>query len=344
MRGVPCPNTFTYEKKKEMKKITAVSKTNVQVLNNFIKYFREQLNKLHLPGPKHWRISKIQGPNVWIYKYIGPEVKNIQWDVPHFGIQSLYPEIIDKSIKVEFSNNPKYEEVITAYVNILFHGNLYGDLFDPSISTEQENDLAKALGELLLKEKRVTADKINGLIAKYGNRPHLSIILENARLALSNWVREDNYTKAVKAGAILERSLSALPEDVKQSPSNTLYRALLVQPKMWTKIKQGKPLILKNRKYSSWTYDLKAAKEFANRKDTMIATAVILRRTFKDENILLNVIPAVKFLHIKSNYYIAKEKEIIVKNVQKDFTFKPSEIYLHEGLGGWKYFSSAEKE
>lgn len=96
------------------------------------------------------------------------------------------------------------------------------------------------------------------------------------------------------------------------------------------RLKKGKPLILRNRRYSSWTYDLNAAKDFGNYKfsDYWVSSGyvlIILRRHFQDNEILLNIVKAIP----TPTSEMRREKEIIVKNVNENFTFKPKEIILY---------------
>jgi len=129
-----------------------------------------------------------------------------------------------------------------------------------------------------------------------------------------------------------------IPENVIKSPSNTLYRAVLVALNVF---KKEKPLKLKNRKYSSWTYDLEAAKEYGDKafiraRDKRDFVLVILKRKFLNEEIMLNIPEACRWVDFPS-HLATEEKEIIVKNVNKNFLFQVGEIILYkkEPSGVW---------
>lgn len=73
-----------------------------------------------------------------------------------------------------------------------------------------------------------------------------------ARQIVRRWVDADTPQELDQVGALIERAreLGVFPAKALRSPSNTLFRAVLVEKTLFTK---GKPLTLKNKKYSSWT-------------------------------------------------------------------------------------------
>jgi hypothetical protein len=161
--------------------------------------------------------------------------------------------------------------------------------------------------------------------------------------ALNAWLLGDNYEKTLKIGKQLDSLQSSLPADVLIPPSYTLYRCIKVEQKAFEKAKKGKVLTLKNRKYSSWTYDLYAAKKFGtthSRSESEVL--VILRKKFSKSEILLDVSKAAKLVPFYSSLpqeLIKDEKEIIVRSAIKDIKLKPENIYLYKELSdlpAWK--------
>lgn len=160
---------------------------------------------------------------------------------------------------------------------------------------------------------------------------------QQLRFILDAWIGVGGEPIAIKLiGEDLDKLLTEykkdLPSEILKSPSNTLYRVILVGKKQYAKAKKGEFLELKNRPYSSWTYDVNAAKSFStdpalSRRFTKDYVMVILRRTFSDNEILLNVPQAAKFANMRRPF-IPVEKEIIVHNIHNNFIFKPQEIYL----------------
>lgn len=174
--------------------------------------------------------------------------------------------------------------------------------------------------------------------------------------ALDGWSEGDKYARVSKWGELIDRLTKYLPSYVKQSPTNTLYRFVAISSTLLKQVKLGrKQAILRNRKYSSWTYDLQAAKHLGELmyrykfhnvnkinhievKRTEL-TAVILKRTFSNDQILLNLNEAYEYLGQQSSH--EDEFEIIVKNANKDYKFTAEDIYLYAEDGKWKNFASA---
>lgn len=154
------------------------------------------------------------------------------------------------------------------------------------------------------------------------------------RMLVSEWVGTADNDQAQKIGPAFERIRGDLPRFIKTSPSNTLYRVVLVSEEAFEKTLKGKPLTLKNRMYSSWTYSINAAYKFATRRlpepDQVL---VILYRIFQPSEIFINIIALADYAGIDwedpQGQMIMQEQEIIVKNLHKTFKFKPSEIYQY---------------
>jgi hypothetical protein len=139
-----------------------------------------------------------------------------------------------------------------------------------------------------------------------------------------------NYKLAIELGTTIEKISKYLPEKLKKSPSNTLYRFVEISTSLIEKVERNeKQAILRNRKYSSWSYSLEAVKKFGDMIGSHVSqyTGVILKRTFSDNQILLNVPECLKLLPNLDDTS-EWEKEIIVKNALKDFKFTASDIHL----------------
>lgn len=151
---------------------------------------------------------------------------------------------------------------------------------------------------------------------------------------LRRWLEYNNDDDMQEAGKELEQFRLGLPKEYLRSPSNTLYRCVLIKKAL---LEKHKPLILENREYSSWTYSPEAAKKFGSSRYVSEGYVLaILKHRFSDNEIFLNA----EKLSAELLYgYMEDEKEIIVKNVKKSFTFQPREIYLikqKEG-GPWMF-------
>lgn len=158
---------------------------------------------------------------------------------------------------------------------------------------------------------------------------------------LNKWVNTADNDAAQKIGPEFEKYYKTLPRSVRVSPSNTLYRVVLVSTGAFRACQlSGKLLVLENRKYSSWTYSINAAYKFAEKrwpdKDQVL---VILRRVFKSVEIFINVVAFADYVDPNwatdsDNSYFAemimREQEIIVKNARKTFRFKRDEIYEYK--------------
>ena len=167
-----------------------------------------------------------------------------------------------------------------------------------------------------------------------------------AKQLVRRWVDADTPQELEQVGELIERAreLGVFPAKALRSPSNTLFRAILVEKTLFEK---GRPLTLKNKKYSSWTYDLEAAKVFGDRQfywksrefpDQYVL--VILKRKFQNSDILLDILMAAP--EPTSTMY--KEKEIIIKNQNKELIFSPNEIALYKQQSAEPYYSKVESK
>jgi hypothetical protein len=150
------------------------------------------------------------------------------------------------------------------------------------------------------------------------------------RQMLQKWVDADNYSKAVKWGQMLDKMMQHLPAEIREMPENImLYRGVRVNGVAFDKLLQyDKPLILKNRKYSSWTTDLEVAKSFGGGIIPKGLTGVILGRQFQKQVLLLDVNRVAEYLHIANE--LMQEHEIIVKNSNVNYKFMLKDIIMYK--------------
>jgi hypothetical protein len=159
--------------------------------------------------------------------------------------------------------------------------------------------------------------------------------LDTLSVAVKNWMFEATLDTSSHFGRQLYKATEYFPQ-FRHSPFNVLYRCIIVAEPLFIKAQtKGKSLILKKRTYSSWTYDLNSAKRFGKSKSHIFFKdfiLVIFRKKFTDENIACNILEAGTYLHkygkLKTTL-TKKEKEIVVRNPQDNFIFKPEDIYLY---------------
>jgi DUF2075 family protein len=138
-----------------------------------------------------------------------------------------------------------------------------------------------------------------------------------------------NYKLAIETGKTIEALSKYLPERLKKSPTTTLYRFVEISLPLFKKVRRNKKqAVLRNRKYSSWSYSLNDVKEFGEDLGVYEPdyVGVILKRTFSDNQILLNIPEYLDFFPNLSKS-TEREKEIIVKNASKDFRFTIKDIH-----------------
>lgn len=155
--------------------------------------------------------------------------------------------------------------------------------------------------------------------------------------AYEKWVDGDNYARAVKWGRQLDRLKRYMPEQALQFPTNRLFRLIIVKQNVLDKVlRKEKPLILKNRKYSSWTTSARAAAKFTEKRYLSDDEAyVILQKTFTPDEMLVNIPELMRFLNKQGTGvdlydYILDEQEVVVRNIKNDYKFGI------ENIGLWK--------
>lgn len=175
--------------------------------------------------------------------------------------------------------------------------------------------------------------------------------LDNVRQAAVGWLEGDNYKKAAVYGRRLNRFRKYFPPEVVHVPSLTLYRLIKVRNTAFDKcLKDSKPLILKDRRYSSWTWDLENAQDFAG--NDLDYTNIIFAKTFSPDDIVANIPalfnflseeidqqpPAVREPIPKGLLNIAKrEYEAVVRNSSDDYKVTAKDILEYRRpSGGWR--------
>lgn len=164
--------------------------------------------------------------------------------------------------------------------------------------------------------------------------------IDELRQTIIDWLQGSTYTKTLKIGKKIEKLISYMPSKVQKSPTNTLFRVMLVKEPLFEKLlTQNKPLILKNRKYSSWTYDFKGIKGLGTIKYIEKGKGfipVVFQKTFEDNEILLNLTATLKYLQkwgrdlpFEYEHTLNIEREIIVKNSGDIFKFTCDNIYAY---------------
>jgi hypothetical protein len=157
---------------------------------------------------------------------------------------------------------------------------------------------------------------------------------------LDAWIHSDNYQKANKLGKQLDVLIKDIPPECRKVSSNVLYRGIAVDTSLLQKIKEGEKhsLFLENRKYSSWSYDLNAVKQFAKwMRVPEEKTYVILKCAFSQSSILLNVYSFMEYTaqHYPQNILfdsdtieIATEKQEVIIKTSSKFEIEPHCLYL----------------
>lgn len=172
-------------------------------------------------------------------------------------------------------------------------------------------------------------------------------ILYKILYALESWLEGGDYDEIVSYGRKLDALQKYLPREVKTSPHNRLHRYVLVKTKALDKcLHKDKPLVLKNRKYSSWTRNTEVAWSMLDVVDEEEDTrVVILQHKFSSSDILLNVPDTLNYIAkqgieeaeaIADEY--AHEQEVIIKNNFNNFKFTLKNIFVYEDEEGeWIY-------
>lgn len=290
----------------------------VSALNLAFWYFRDEAKKNNLLPFEDWSF-RIDGL-LWNFFYEKPFKES------SLNLQSKIR--ISDILDMGFSAHSKPAVVVNCWMNLryvfaLLQANILG-----------APDIAKALVNVLLAGP-ITVQEFKHIV-----KPLYLKHRDKIEEALWAWMQHSSYSQSGKLGAALYRYKDEIPKEFKQSPNNTLYRVIGVSNELFNKVLTGnkKTLMLKNRTYSSWTYDLAEAKVFGKKqvRSHPELTPVLFRKKFSGAQIFLNVTKLAQFLNIKSQLW--HEKEIIVRNVLKDFTFTPKDIYLYAKDKKWLPF------
>lgn len=282
--------------------ITAI----VRDLNAVFEFFKIQCAQLNIStDPAEWLVRN-QHPSVWEYAFKNP--------VPY-----EYGDI--------------NEHLNTETVSAIYYTNRFNHLIlHLFLETPELRRLFPKIEPIISQNWKITEEQLK----PYQRTPKEDRHLVKVAEALERWVEDSNYEKAVRTGKTLETLTPHIPKQLLKSPSSVLYRAIIVPNTLLKKVRNGKDIVLKNRRYSSWCYTLEAAKEYVeNSLDTleMDTTIVILRKKFPKENILLNVealglFLAERGLYTRDTDLLEREQEIIVKQ-DGVFVIHPTEVYLY---------------
>lgn len=307
--------------------ITAGNLDNVlRDLTDAMQYFDRTLKKKGLSSDsKNWKIF-IQPASLTFYST--PEINTLQI----FGKESSSSSQKFGSIVALFRFHAKSLS-FNLRIDKKIAKILFADVLDV-FSFKQE------LASILLKHKKINRQSYDALIRRIGTIKYADAI----SYALEQWTLGYEYSKAVKYAKQLDKLSSYLPKKFYKAP-RLLYRAILVAPKAFERIKQGKPLILKNRKYSSWTTNITAAQHFAdNSENSKNYIRVVLRKTFTPDEILLNIEKLGMYLYEYNKFkyprMLQEEQEVLIKNPIVNFRFTPENIYKYsEKHYKWKKFN-----
>lgn len=169
---------------------------------------------------------------------------------------------------------------------------------------------------------------------------------------LDAWLYEDDPKEANQIGEQMSSLIQYVPSECKVAPP-ILYRAIAISNSLLHKIKneERSSIILKNRKYSSWTYNEGSAMSFAfHMQPPKRATNVILKKRIPPSSILLNVYKFIRYMSKKATTPIFdtetrsvafQEKEIIVQT-SSTFEIKPQDIYIVMDIKHSKWISFSE--
>jgi hypothetical protein len=300
-------------------KTKRVERDTIQDINKAGKFFKKNLMQNDI----------IFDPTEWEFLPIRDSVKGFGWT---FEYKKEVP-----SFKDTYLNTIRHLDKVDILFN-LKDNHLSCTMYIKGVDLTWKP--FKELGTIYIKNK---------MHISFNDYLHLVKEAKNARKRMDkiadlvfNWtgLSAFNYQEAVKWGQKLEALVPYMPPVALQFPKNTLYRLVKVKKSAFDKALKGKPLILKNRKYSSWTYSIQAAKDFSD--DVALhpdEVFVILRRTFTNSEMLLNVRELIKYLAKTEGYFededlfsvqaYMQEKEIIVKNIKNDFKFTLKDIYKY---------------
>lgn len=307
-----------------MRPFTELSEENFKLLKKSMAYFRKEIRRFELPE-KNWKASPGYSGEYWYFVYFYGKDENKNQQImkepikgPHgFGHYKLInPDPTKKFIEwAGFTDKVRKEEPMErSAIYFLIKFREYADY---------------TLSELFFKNKYITLEKANNSLSQY-EQSHIDYNKgrKASIRALKNWVNAIDSDRMQKIGKILDENTKYLPKYTDEVPL-TLYRAVLVEKPLLDKVRnKNKPLVLHINKYSSWTLDQEKAGGLVDVIEDPNLTPVILKKTFKPEDIMLNVEEAAQDLGIKETtlYNAYNEKEVIIKTNKKTFTFDLSDV------------------
>lgn len=264
-----------------------------------------------------WKLIKYIVPNLWPFQFQKLDIPFEETDaqVAHGAIVAWFRKGVLGMPKNQLGFAINFGRI---YSNTLFEG-----VDDPGTFAQT---LAKIFFEHDLYLPYEEYKKLQGPI-KNEESPY-----DKIAAVLQNWIEGDTYAKTSKWGRRLEDLKAFMPPEALTLSSNTLYRGIRVKKQAFDKLlTRGKPLILKNRRYSSWTPEIKLAKHFAERSSND-EVGVVFRRTFSSDEIVVNVMKLQHILdmqELEEAFGRKRWPEIIIKNINNDYRFTLKDIYAY---------------
>ena len=188
--------------------------------------------------------------------------------------------------------------------------------------------------------------------------------------ALDLWMFNPASTSMTQRLAAAKAMLAIspkLPPELRQSP-DSLYRAIVLnkqlQKEFFANVQSGEDILLKfdKRTLSSWTTSYKAALDFLASfgwTPRVLDKRLVLKRDVDPQQVVLNIPVAYKWIRslvtrdeIKQRFgkradliirWMAKEKEIIVKNKLADLNVRPIDVFSVEGVRFTKILKGANR-
>lgn len=309
-------------------------------LNKACEYFRNVMQREDVSlDPTYWKIAAAKLDSSVIFSFTTKEVPSEV--ITNADDLRLFKgtHCIGSFSSVTYTSGPTLNYTIKCK-------NLLKDILAKNKSSKETFSKLLNTFALVVFQRKVSFDEFENLFGKIKKIPRIDIL----SLAVKRWILEATVDTAPELGRQLYKATSYFPE-LRQSPSNTLYRCIAVAKPLFEDAQiKGKSLVLKRRTYSSWTYDLDAAKQFGKNKSKRIdlnnLILVIFKKTFSPENIACNLEATGSYLHkqgkLQGTTLFRKEKEIVVRNPQNNFIFKLRNIYMYSVIGkryvSWKSF------
>ena len=164
---------------------------------------------------------------------------------------------------------------------------------------------------------------------------------------LAEWAEMQDYRAYARLGKKIEQIMFGVDflknSQLRKVSSYTLYRAVLMDRKLFDKVRYGweKVFKQKNRRYSSWANSLSATKAFANQvlvpKANHNQVVLIFRKTFKDAQIVINIPHFADEFNESTIEAPSEVREVIIRNLNNDFEYEASDVLAV------KYFPLKEK-